>query len=62
MFSPLSAPAGGGPAELRPRRAIFDIVYQTTPNGADRRPNPLVPREPPINFLYMGLFLGFEKI
>ena len=45
----------------KPRRSIFDIVYTTTPNGTDRRPNPLAPKDRPVNFLYMGLFLGFKK-
>jgi len=44
-----------------PRRSIFDIVYKSTPNGTARRPNPLALRNRPVNFLYMGLFLGFKK-
>jgi len=44
-----------------PRRWIFDIVYPTTPNGTDRRPNPLAPKNHPVNFLYMGSFLRFKK-
>jgi hypothetical protein len=40
----------------------LDIVYQVIPNGTDRRPNPLVPKERPVNFLYMGLFLGFKNL
>jgi hypothetical protein len=46
---------------LEPRRSIFDIVYQTTPNGTDRRANPRASMDRPVNFLYMGLFLGFKK-
>jgi len=37
-------------------------VYQTIPNGHDRRSKLLAPKEPLVNFLYMGLFLGFEKL
>jgi hypothetical protein len=40
-------------------RSIFDIVYQAKPNGTDRRPIPLAPRNLPVNF--MGLFPRFEK-
>ena len=43
------------------RRSIFDIVYQIIPNGTARRPIPLAPKNRPVNFLYMGLFLRFEK-
>jgi len=43
------------------RRSIFDIVYQIIPNGTARRPNPLALGNRPVNFLYMGLFLRFEK-
>jgi hypothetical protein len=44
-----------------PRRSIFDIVYPTTRTALARRSNPLVPKDRPVNFLYMGLFLRFKK-
>ncbi len=63
MFTSPHAPALGGPTlALSLRRSIFDIVYPTTPNGTDRRPNPLAPRAAPVNFLYMGSFLRFKKL
>ena len=51
--------------DFEPRRSIFDIVYQTTSNGTARRPDPpgpARPKEPPVNFLYMGSFLRFKKV
>ena len=63
MFLPLPAlPGAVRPGALVPPRSIFDIVYQTTPNGTERRPNPLAPKNRPVNFLYMGLFFRFRKI
>ena len=44
------------------RRLVFDIVYHAAPNrhpDAARTPSP--PRNRPVNFLYMGLFLRFKK-
>jgi hypothetical protein len=43
-------------------RSVFDIVYPITANGiptaARTRTSPEIA---PVNFLYMGLFLGFKK-
>jgi hypothetical protein len=45
------------------RQSVFDIVYPTIPNGilvaASTRS---LPRSRPVNFLYVGLFLRFEKL
>jgi len=47
--------------ESKAPRSIFDIVYPTSPNG--NRPPQILPASSnrPVNFLYMGLFLGIEK-
>jgi hypothetical protein len=56
-----SNPAGSGPMEPKAPRSIFDIVYPTTPNGSPPPQIALAVRNRPVNFLYMGLFLGIEK-
>ena len=54
--------AQGGPAQvLSLRRSIFDIVYQTSPNRHQTPDRPVAPGTALVNFLYMGLFLRFEK-
>jgi hypothetical protein len=47
---------------LEPRRSIFDIVYQATPNGTDRRANPRASKDRPVNFLYMGCSADSKKL
>ena len=56
-----SNPVGSAPLESKAPRSIFDIVYLTSPNG--NRPPQILPASSnrPVNFLYMGLFLGIEK-
>jgi hypothetical protein len=61
MFLPLPARWKRSDGAEKAPRSIFDIVYPTTPNGS-RPPDVLpAPRNRPVNFLYMGLFLGIEK-
>jgi hypothetical protein len=52
---------GRSDVAFEPRRSIFDIVYQTNPERQPTAAVPLVPRNRPVNFLYMGLFLRFKK-
>jgi hypothetical protein len=62
MFPSLGASAQSGPTPvLSLRRSIFDIVYQTTPNRHWTPARPARPQNRPVNFLYMGLFLRFQK-
>ncbi len=62
MFLSLRASAQSGPTQvLSLRRSIFDIVYQATLNRHRTPARPLAPGNRPVNFLYMGLFLRFEK-
>jgi hypothetical protein len=46
--------------------SLFDIVDQNAnglpPESADRPASPASRIPSPVNFLYMGLFLGFKKL
>ncbi len=52
----------GDPSIGNGRRSIFDIVDQANRKRALERPALAAgQKEPPVSFLYMGLFLRFEK-